>query len=174
MGKTVYKIFIILVLLISSMSLVSCKAIEAQKITNTGDMSGIGGNPGMNGGPHMNGNTRGNENFTNANLTGKIVSVDGNSIKIQLAEQANNNSNNKQSQTVFPGHMLEKNYTGATKTVTVTDDFKISQGQNMRGQNKTGNSKSSVKVSDLKAGQIIMIWYKQNTETVERISIVQS
>lgn len=206
MRKMIYKIFIIMVLVICSMSLSSCTAITAQNITHTGSGRGMNGNPGMNGGggmnggpggqgmnggPGMDGNARGN-GMAKADLTGKIVSVDGSSIKIQLAEQEQNNKssnsnggnqnakdnqnndNNKQSQGGFPGGMLEQSYTGAIKTITVNDNVKISQRAGMGQQNKNDNSKSTIKVSDLKKDQVIMIWYKANTETVERISIIQS
>ncbi|KZL90379.1 hypothetical protein [Clostridium magnum] len=77
MQKRVCNIFIIVALVICSMSLVSCKAIEAQNITNTGSMPRVNGGAGMNGGPGgnggprmnvapgMNGNTRNNGNFNN-------------------------------------------------------------------------------------------------------------
>jgi hypothetical protein len=201
------------------MSLTSCKAITAQNITNTGS------NQGMNGGMGMNGNGNFKGRMASADLTGKIISVDGNSIKIQLAKQtknskssnsnvgkqdangnqnvngapstngnknangvpntndnsnvsvnqSNNNNDNKQPpQGESPGNKLELSYTGETKTLTVNNDVKISERTNMPDQNKNDNSKSSTKVSDLKKGQVIMIWYKQNTKTVERISVVQS
>jgi hypothetical protein len=196
----IYKIFIIMMLVICSMPLSSCTAITAQNITHTGSGQGMNGNPGMNGGggmnggpggPGMNGNVRGNR-MANADLTGKIVSVDGSSIKIQLAEQTQdnkssnsnggnqntkdnqNNDNNRQTQGGFPGGMSEQSYTGAIKTITVNDNVKISQWAGMRQQNKSDNSKSTIKVSDLKKDQVIMIWYKANTKTVERISIIQS
>jgi hypothetical protein len=61
MRKIVYKMFIIMVLFIWSMLLVSCEAITAQNITNTGSTPGMNGgqkmngSPGRNGGPGMNG-----------------------------------------------------------------------------------------------------------------------
>lgn len=201
MRKMIYKIFIIMMLTICSMSLISCKAITAQNITNTGSgqgmnggggMNGGKGGPGMNGGPGIDSNIKGN-GVVKADLTGKIVSVDGNSIKIQLAEQTqnskssnsngetqdakdnqNSNNNNKQPQGGFIGGTSELSYTGIEKTLTVSGDVKISQRPSMGRQNTNDNSKSVVKVSDLKKDQVIMIWYKANTETVEKISIIQS
>ncbi|MBV7271499.1 hypothetical protein I6U48_01015 [Clostridium sp. PL3] len=85
MRKMIYKIFIIMVLAICSMSLSSCTAITAQNITHTGSGQGMNGNRGMNGGggmnggpgglgmnggPRMDGNERGN-GMSKADLTGK-------------------------------------------------------------------------------------------------------
>ena len=55
MRKIVYKMFIIILLFIWSMLLVSCEAITAQNITNTGSTPGMNGGQKMNGGPGMNG-----------------------------------------------------------------------------------------------------------------------
>ncbi|AWI05841.1 hypothetical protein [Clostridium drakei] len=181
MRKIVYRIFIIAALFVCSMSLTSCKAITAQNITNMGSGQGMNGG-GINGGPSMDGNR-----MSNADIIGKIVSLDGNTIKIEVAKQnsngssngnskrSNNNSDNrKPPQGGFSGGKLELSYTGETKTITVNSDVKISEKTGMPDQNGNGSSKSSTKVSDLKKGQVIMIWYKQNTKIVERISVTQS
>lgn len=221
MRKIVCSISVIAALFVCSVSLTSCKAITAQNITNTGFAQG------MNGSPDMNGNR-----MSNADLIGKIVSVDGNTIKIEVAKQNennkssnsnvgkqdsngnkngnaapdingnqnangapnmndnqapkgmantnvngnqsnNNNDNRKPPQGGFPGGKLELSYTGETKSITVNSDVKISERTGVPGQNGNDSSKSSTKVSDLKKGQVIMIWYKQNTKTVERISVIQ-
>ena len=210
MRKVVYSLFIITILFACSTSLTSCKAITAQNITNTASNQGMNGGGGMNGGPGMNGNKKGTRNsmdrMANADLMGKIVSMDGNTIKIQLAKetknnksqnsnsgkqdvnanqnvkdtqntngsQNNNNNSNKRPQGGSPGGKFELSYTGELKTLTVNNDVKISERTSMSRQNGNDNSKSSIKVSDLKKSQVIMIWYKQNTKTVERISVVQS
>ena len=64
MRKIVYKMFIIMLLFIWSMLLVSCEAITAQNITNTGSTPGMNGDqrmnnrgPGKDGNLGMNGNT---------------------------------------------------------------------------------------------------------------------
>ena len=57
MRKILYNIFIIMLLFICSMLFVSCEAITAQNITNTGSTPGMNGNQGgMKGGQDMNGN----------------------------------------------------------------------------------------------------------------------
>ncbi|AKN31412.1 hypothetical protein Ccar_11310 [Clostridium carboxidivorans P7] len=212
MRRIVCSIFIVAALFVCSMSLTSCKAITAQNITNMGSGQGMNGG-GMNGGPGMDGNR-----MSNADLIGKIVSVDGNTIKIEVAKQDsngnaapdmkgnqnangtpnmndnqaskgmsntngssnvngnqsnNNNDSRKPPQGGFPDGKLELSYTGEAKTITVNSDVKISERTAMPGQNRNDNSKSSTKVSDLKKGQVIMIWYKQNTKAVERISVTQ-
>lgn len=221
MRKIAYSIFIIAAVFVCSMSLTSCKAITAQNITNTGSGQGMNGG-GMKGGP---GGMDGNR-MSNADLTGKIVSVDGNTIKIEVAKQNSNgnrnvngtsstkgnaasdmngnqnangipnmndnqaskgmpntngsssvngkqNNNNNDNRKPPQGGKLELSYTGEIKTITVNNDVKISERSGVPGQNGNGSSKSSTKVSDLKKGQVIMIWYKQNTKTVERISVMQ-
>lgn len=65
MRKIIYNIFIIMLLFISSIALISCDAITAQNIKNTGstpvnDGPGKNGNPDMNGKQGMNRNTMGN------------------------------------------------------------------------------------------------------------------
>ncbi|MVX63183.1 hypothetical protein GKZ28_05655 [Clostridium chromiireducens] len=97
MRKIVYSMFTIMSLFISSISLVSCEAITAQNI----NINSVGG---MNGGPRGNGNQGNNGNFIgtimNTNIMGKIISIEGNSIKIELVEQTQNsktlNSNRNQ------------------------------------------------------------------------------
>lgn len=208
MRKIIYSMFIIMLLFIWTMLLVSCDAITAQNI-NINSAVDMNGGPRMNGGHGTNGDSRGNGNrgmngsasnngnfmggIINADLMGKIISVDGNSIKIEVIEQTenskssnsddgkqdvngnqNNDNNNRQFQIDLLGSMPEMNYTGVEKTLTVNDDIDISQGPSMESQNGNDDLKSAMKVSDLKKDQIIMIWYKENTETVERISIVQS
>ncbi|AKA67736.1 hypothetical protein [Clostridium scatologenes] len=195
MRKIVYSIFIVITLFICSMSLTSCEAITAQNITNTGSGQGMNGGGGMN-----------DNKMSNVDLTGKIVSVDGNTIKIEVAKQNENNKssnsnvgkqassdnkdisgdsstngngnqsntnngNSKPPQGGLAERKLELNYTGETKTITVNSDVKITERTGMPGQNGNGSSKSSINVSELKKGQVIMIWYKQNTKTIERISV---
>ncbi|MDQ0194943.1 hypothetical protein [Paenibacillus wynnii] len=143
MRKRVYVILTGLMMIVCSLVLISCDAITAQKITNTGS----GSFPGMNGGgrngaPGMNGrqgmdratrNSNGNSmrGMMNADLTGKILTLDGNTVTVELVD------------------------TGEQKTLTISTD-------------------STVKTSDLKEGQIIIVWYKENTETVERITVMNA
>jgi hypothetical protein len=192
MRKIISNIFIIILLFICSTSLISCEAITAQNInidSASGMKGGTGmmGGPGMNGGPDTNGNARMSE-IINADLMGKIISVDGNIVTIELIEQAGNskslnskdsnqnkknnqNNDNTKSQKGFSRNKLDINYTGIYKTLEVSDDVNISQELSMGHQNN--DSKSSMKISDLKKDQIIMIWYKENTSTVEKISVLK-
>ncbi|EKQ58298.1 MULTISPECIES: hypothetical protein [unclassified Clostridium] len=197
MRKRVYSIFIIMLLYICSLELVSCEAITAQNI-NINSAGGANGGQRMNGGPRPNGGSDENNRnligeMMNADIMGKIISIDGNSINIELIEQPqnskssninndkqnansnqNNDNNNKQSQRGFQRNVPEMNYTGTYKTITVGDDVNIAQELNIGRENQNDDLKSSIKISDLKKDQIIMIWYKENTETVDRISVVQS
>jgi hypothetical protein len=45
-------------------------------------------------------------------------------------------------------------------------------GMGAPGNNQ--NADSSIQVSDLKEGDVVMVWYKENTETVERMVVTQS
>ncbi|OPJ57328.1 hypothetical protein [Clostridium chromiireducens] len=179
MRKIVYSMFTIMSLFISSISLVSCEAITAQNIN-------INSGGGMNGGPRGNGNQGNNGNFIgtimNTNIMGKIISIEGNSIMIELVEQTQNsktlnsnrnqNNKNKKSSKEVQETTHEFNGTGIEKTVIINDNVDISQASIMKNQND--NAKSSMKISDLEKDQIIMIWYKEDTETVERISVIKS
>ncbi|MHC1683990.1 MAG: hypothetical protein AB6733_13720 [Clostridiaceae bacterium] len=164
MKRKIYSTSIIMLLFSCSILLTSCSAITAQNITNKGSNQGMNGVPAMNDNQRANGNANDNGNFkggmASANLMGKIVSVDGNSIKIEVVEQTGNNT-------------AEVKSTGIEKTIEIGDGVNISQGM-MGMQRQNNNSQGSIKVSDLKKDKIIMIWYKESTETVERISVVQS
>lgn len=215
MKKIFYNMFVITALIICSMLFVSCDAITAQNI-NPDSFSGINGVPmpgGINGNPNRSagqgrnneqgiGNRSGKNGITNGNfmgemmnadLIGKIISVDGNSIEVELIQQAgnsnssvlNNNSlnlrsnKNTDSMNTQPsldnqGEMPELNLTGTYKTIIINDDVSISLLRKTQRQNQNNPSKSSIKVSDLKKDEIIMMWYKEDTETVERINVIQS
>lgn len=207
MRKILSNIFIIM-LLTCSMSLISCEAIKAQNI-NADSFSGMKGGTGMVGGPRiqkgpgianedhgisgdpgLNGNIDMHGNI-NADLIGKIISVDGNIITIELIEQTENkksknsnnekqdmkdneNSDNNNSLNAFSRNSFEVNYTGIYKTLEVSDDVDISQETNTDIQTQNSDSKSQIKISDLKKDQIIMAWYKENSDTVEKINVMQS
>lgn len=206
MRKMLSNIFIIM-LLICSMSLISCEAIKAQNI-NVDSFSGMNGGTGIIGDPRMQKGTDTTENtkisgnfvingnigmygITKSDLIGKIISVDGNIITIELIEQTKNrksltynddkqdtkinkNIDNNNSQNPFSINRFGLNYTGIYKTIEVSDDVDISQESNIENQAQNSNPESSIKISDLKKDQIIMAWYKKNSDTVEKINVIQS
>lgn len=204
MRKIICNIFLIMLLFICSVLLVSCDAVTAQNIKHSssipimnngfgGMKDGLnnGGNPMQNGGVDTNRKSKNNQRMNsnnNANLIGKIISVDGNSIKIELAEQIQNNkglnsnngerdvtdnpNNNKMQPPMgFSKGRSEINYTGNEKILTISDEVEISEEPGMSEKNNT--SKSTLKITDLQKDQVIKVWYKENTEIVERISVVQ-
>ena len=151
MRKRVHVILTVLLLLVCSVTLISCDAITAQKITDTGS----GSFPGMNGGgrngaPGMRNSMRG---MMNADLAGKVLSVNGNNVTIQIVEQSRSKEND-QTQGGFPGGKMQWNETGEQTTLTIPA------------------SDSTIKASELKKDQMIMIWYKEGTDTVERITVM--
>ena len=167
MRKRVHVILTSLVILLSSVALISCDAITAQKITVTGS----GSFPGMNGGGRNGaqgmkgwqsgdgaGMGRGSGNsmrgMTNADLAGKVLSVDGNNVTVKIVELSQSKDNTNQTQGGFPGGNREWSETGEQKILTIPD------------------SDSTIKASELKEGQIIMVWYKEGTDTVERTTVM--
>lgn len=200
MRKKFYTMFLITLLIVCSMLFVSCEAITAQNINtdSLGSGLGLGGlnaHPWMNGGPSRtrSSNMNLNNEMMNADLMGKIISVNGSSIELELIDQAknsqpspsndvkqntkdnkNNDNNNTQSSKDIQGEMPNINFTGTYKTITVSDDVDISQLGRMQRQNHNNASKSTLTLSSLKKNEIIMGWYKENTETVDKIIVAQS
>lgn len=189
-----YPVSLLLLLLCGMMVLTSCSAITAQRITlNTGGMGGGGNRNAMRG-------------MMNADLIGKIVSVNGSKITIDVMEQAQRRSTalddhsavpSSPSQTNTPsskrtpdthtpntdrtlptdrsnGSTSTMSKTGVEKTITIGEEVSISQITAMMPQSNKNSTATTLKVSDLKAGQILMIWYKDNTNTVEKISVMDS
>ncbi|MDS0528380.1 hypothetical protein NNC19_22075 [Clostridium sp. SHJSY1] len=169
MRKRLYNILIVMLLCICSIVLTSCKAITAQNITYIDSDDSI------------------NDNIVTKetikpDFMGKIVSVSVDSIKVELIEQTQNNKSlssnaekeddDMQVQTDISRDLFENNYTGIEKKLTVSEDIQILQGTSMELENGELKSKSYTNVLDLKKGEIIMGWYKQNTEIVEKISVM--
>lgn len=174
MRKRLYNVVIVMLLSICSLALTSCEAITAQNITNIDSDDSI------------------NDNLKvgverKPDVMGKIISVSVDSIKMELIETNKNDkstnpsiaekedekdNNNNQIQKGFSKDLFENNYTGIEKTFSVGNDVEISQGASMSMENKESKSKISAKVLDLKKGQIIMAWFKEDTEIIEKISVM--
>lgn len=181
------KIFIITLLVTCSIFFVSCESITAQNI-NTDSISSMNSDPNMQNDPGSKMNLS-NKNM-NSDIIGKIISVDGNLITLEMIEQTETNktsnsndekqntidkqnNNNRKSKRYFSLNRFKINFTGDYKTLEVNTDADIWQESSMGSQNENNTSKSTVKISDLKKDQIIMIWYKENTEIVDKICVVQ-
>ncbi len=161
--------------------LTACDVITAQNITNTGSVQGMngfgmpnGGGLGMNGGtsrggrgtPGMN-NRTGSPDMTqrmmNADITGRVISVNGNTVTLALLEVQANSSPS-----------MEWKDTGMEMKLNIGDDVDITEGMGTpRSGNSNPSANSSIQVSDLQKENIVMVWYTDNTETVERMMVVQ-
>ncbi|MDR9749443.1 MULTISPECIES: hypothetical protein [Paenibacillus] len=193
MRKNGYLISAMLLLLTCSVLLSACDVITAQNITNTGSAQGMngggmmnGGGPGMNGGAQrgggqgMNGRTGGQDDMRgmmNADLTGKVISATGSTVTISLLEVEDNSSTgstngNGRQPGASRGGSMEMKDTGIELKLDISEDVDITEGMGAPGNNQNANS--SLQVSDLKEGDVVMVWYKENTETVERMVVTQS
>jgi len=77
----------------------------------------------------------------------------------QSGNNAKNGGGDKQ-----PGGGVQ--YTGETKTITIPSDMEITTFA--RGNNKN----QSVKLTDLKQGEILQVWYSdKNKETIKKVSV---
>lgn len=200
MRKNRYSVSLLMLLLCGMILLTSCSALTAQQITlnNSGGMGGGGNRNAMRG-------------MMNADLIGKVVSVNGSKITIDVMEQAQRRSpvlndhsatmssptdataprsssmpNNSTSNMNTPntnststadrrdGNTSNISSTGVEKTISVSEGVTISQITAIMPQSNKNSTATTLKLSDLKAGQILMIWYKDNTNTVEKISVMDS
>jgi len=161
--------------------LTACDVITAQNITNTGSVQGMngfgmpnGGGLGMKGGtsrggrgtPGMNDRT-GSPDMTqgtmNADITGRVISVNGNTVTLALLEVQDSASPS-----------MEWKDTGMEMQLNISDDVTITEGMGTpRSGNSSPSANSSIQVSDLQKENIVMVWYKDNTETVERVMVFQ-
>lgn len=196
MRKKGYLTSAMLLLLTCSVLLSACDAITAQNITNTGSAQGMngggmmnGGGPGMNGGTQRGGGGQGMNGRTgspdemrgmmNADLTGRVTSVEGSTVTIALLEVQDNSSTgstngNGRQPGVSRGGSTDMKDTGIEMKLNIGDDVNISQGMSMGAPGNNQSADSSIQVSDLKEGDVVMVWYKENTETVERMVVTQS
>ncbi|PAF31151.1 hypothetical protein [Paenibacillus sp. 7516] len=192
MRKNMVFISVLILLAGCAVLLAACDVITAQNITNTGTAQGMNGGGMMNGGPGMNGGmqrgggmndrTGGTDDMRgamNADLTGRIVSIDGDTVTLALLEFqgfSSQNSTNQGQQDGAPGSGSRgMNETGVEMKLKLNADVSITEGMEMGGRgNTSSDANGAIQVSDLKEGDVVMAWYKENTETVERMSVVQS
>ncbi|MFB8377873.1 hypothetical protein [Paenibacillus taichungensis] len=195
MRKNGYLISAMLLLLTCSVLLSACDVITAQNITNTGSAQGMngggmmnGGGPGMNGGAQrgggqgMNGRTGGQDDMRgmmNADLTGRVISASGSTVTISLLEVEDNSSTgstngNGRQPGASRGGSMEMKDTGIEMKLDISEDVDITEGMGRGAPGNNQNANSSIQVSDLKEGDVVMVWYKENTETVERMVVTPS
>ncbi|OMF61584.1 hypothetical protein BK141_20615 [Paenibacillus sp. FSL R5-0765] len=161
--------------------LTACDVITAQNITKTSSAQGMNGGGMPNGGGlGMNGRTprggRGTagmndrtgssgmtQGMMNADITGRVISVNGNTVTLALLEVQDTSS---------PSRGWKD--TGMEMKLSISDDVTITEGMGTpRSGNSSPSANSSIPVSDLQKEDIVMVWYKDNTETVERVMVVQ-
>ncbi|NMI06984.1 hypothetical protein HF638_23625 [Paenibacillus sp. SZ31] len=96
-------------------------------------------------------------------MTGRVLSVNGNTITLALLEVEDTSSPS-----------MEWRDTGMEMKLSISDDVTITEGMGTpRSGNSSPSANSSIPVSDLQKEDIVMVWYKDNTETVERVMVVQ-
>ncbi|PQP83344.1 hypothetical protein C0Q44_01080 [Paenibacillus sp. PCH8] len=195
MQKNIEFTSVTLVLLLGcSVMLAGCDVITAQNITNTGSAQGMNGGGMPNGGGlGINGGTpRGERGGTGMNdrtgspdmmqgmtadMTGRVISLNGTTITVALLEMQTNASASASNQTQqgnSPSRSMEMTDTGVEVKLTIPEDAVIMEvmGMDIPG-NSSANANSSMQWSDLKKEDIVMVWYKDNTKTVERIVVLQ-
>ncbi|WP_440116408.1 hypothetical protein [Paenibacillus sp. QZ-Y1] len=196
MRKNSYLTSAMLLLLTCTVLLTGCDNITAQNITNTGSAQGMngggmmGGGPGMNGGTQrgggngmgMNGRTGGPEamqGMMNADLTGRVISATDSTVTIALLEVQDNSptgSNNGRQLGASRGGSMDTDMkdTGIQMKLNISNEVNITKGMGMDTPGNDSSANSTIQVSDLKEGDIVMVWYKDNTEAVARMVVVQS
>ncbi|CAJ1316615.1 hypothetical protein [Paenibacillus nuruki] len=189
-----YPVSLLLLLLCGMMVLTSCSAITAQRITlNTGGMGGGNNRNALRG--MMNADLIGKIVAVNGSkMTIDVMeqaqrrspAVDDHSAVLSSPSQTTTPNSNITPDTHTPntdrtlptdrsnGSTSTMSKTGVEKTITIGEEVSISQITAMMPQSNKNSTATTLKVSDLKAGQILMIWYKDNTNTVEKISVMDS
>lgn len=194
MRKKRYPVSLLLLLLCGLMLLTSCSAITAQQITlNTGGMGGGNNRNALRG--MMNADLIGKIVAVNGSkITIDVMeqaqrrspAVDDHSAVLSSPSQTATPSSKRTPDTHKPdtdrtlptdrsdGSTSTMSKTGVEKTITIGEEVSISQITAMMPQSNKNSTATTLKVSDLKAGQILMIWYKDNTNTVEKVSVMDS
>lgn len=194
MRKKRYPVSLLLLLLCGMMVLTSCSAITAQRITlNTGGMGGGNNRNALRG--MMNADLIGKIVAVNGSkmtidvmeqAQRRSTALDDHSAVLSSPSQTATPSSKPTLDTHKPdtgrtlptdrsnGSTSTMSKTGVEKTITIGEEVSISQITAMMPQSNKNNTATTLKVSDLKAGQILMIWYKDNTNTVEKVSVMDS
>lgn len=98
-----------------------------------------------------------------ADIAGRVISVTGNTVTLALLEVQDSSSPS-----------MEWKDTGLEMKLNISDDVTITEGMEMpRSGNSSPSANTSIHLSDLQKENIVMVWYKDNTETVERMRVVQ-
>lgn len=194
MRKKRYPVSLLLLLLCGMMVLTSCSAITAQRITlNTGGMGGGNNRNALRG--MMNADLIGKIVAVNGSkITIDVMEqaqrrstvLDDHSAVLSSPSQTTTPNSKRTPDTHTPntdrtlptdrsdGSTSTMSKTGVEKTITIGEEVSISQITAMMPQSNKNSTATTLKVSDLKAGQILMIWYKDNTNTVEKVSVMDS
>lgn len=180
--------------------LAACDAITAQQIpsstttafNNGAGLGGRGAQMGMPGnfadGVGLGGMIDGvvDEAF-DADAIGRIAEVEGNTVKLELLKQSASSAG---SGAHSPGGAADGQTgwtsTGESLTLTLSSEVRVSSGSSAlsgeggrvsggrRGSAPSADAPAAGSVSDLKAGQIAMVWYKEGSKTVDRIRILRT
>jgi len=185
-----------------SVLLAACDAITAQNIPSTtstafNNGAGLGGanvQMGMPGGG-FGGNAGGMREAIDSDLIGRIVSVNGDTVTLELLDRGSTvMGDGAQS----PGGAAEGETkwvaTGEERQLALSSDVDISFGMSTRSGSRQGERDSGSRgegsreqtvtpdaasdastdgISELKAGQIVMVWHAEGTQTVERVRVLE-
>lgn len=188
-----------------SMLLAACDAITAQNIPSTtstafNNGAGLGGAnaqigmPGGGFGGGFGGNMGGMREAIDSDLLGRIVSVNGDTVTLELLERGSTaTGDGAQSPGGAADGQTEWVATGEEQQLVLSSDVDISSGMSTRSGGRQGERGSGSRggdspeptvtpdgasdastdgTSELVAGQIVMVWYAEGTQTVERIRVL--
>lgn len=139
----------------------------------------------------------GKPQFTKANLSGEVVSISGNEIVLNIVEMpephrntphkngGSGNSDQDQSDTAPPAqgeqgeasqdnNPLRQNqsglsYIGESKTISIPDGISITTS----GRGNDGEQQSTIKLEDIKEGDMLQIWYSsEEEETISKVAVM--
>ncbi|MEJ8302643.1 hypothetical protein [Saccharibacillus sacchari] len=163
-----------------SMLLAACDAITAQNIPSTTSTAfnngaglgganarmGMPGNGGFGGFDRNGGNGRGMRQAIDADLIGRITEVNGDTLTLALLERGSTAAG---AGAQSPGGAAD----GQTEWIATGESEKLALGDDVQISSDAAPGNDTNDASELKSGQIVMVWYKEGTQTPERIRVLE-
>ncbi len=153
------------------------------------------GMPGGGFGGGFGGNTGGMREAIDSDLIGRITAVNGNDVTVELLERGSTaTGDGAQSPGGAADGQNEWVATGEERQLVLSSDVDISSGMSTRSGGRQGDRDSGSRgddsreptvtpdgasdtatngASELTIGQIVMVWYAEGTQTVERIRVLE-
>jgi len=165
-----------------SMLLAACDAITAQNIPSTtstafNNGAGLGGAnvqmgmPGGGFGGGFGGNAGGMREAIDSDLIGRIAAVSGDTVTLELLERGSTAAGDgARSPGGAADGQTEWIATGEERQLALSSDVDISFGMSARSGGRQGEADGT---SELKAGQIVMVWLAEGTQTVQRVRVLE-